>query len=66
MRRWPLTRDLILFFFGLGGATWETVIAPPPDTTAMIFFAACIGLPGFLPDGLVFGWRQQEKGDEKE
>lgn len=64
MNRWPLIRDLILFFFGLGGATWETVIAPPPDATALIFFATCIGLPGFLPDGLTFGSRDRKDGKE--
>lgn len=59
MRRWPLLRDLILFFFGLMGAVWETVINPPPDSTALIFFSACIGLPAFLPDGLLLGNRRE-------
>lgn len=64
MRRWPLLRDLILFFFGLAGGVWETVLSPPPDYTALIFFGACIGLPAFLPDGITIGLRGTEKSKD--
>lgn len=63
MNRWPLIRDLILFFFGLGGAAWEVTTYANPNTTVMIFFGACMGLPAFLPDGLVIG-RREKKDDE--
>lgn len=64
MSRWPVLRDLILFIFGLGGATWETVFNPPPSATALLFFAACIGLPAFLPDGITIG-RAEKDHDQK-
>ena len=65
MSRWPVLRDLILFVFGLGGATWETVINPPPSGTALLFFAACIGLPAFLPDGITLGGTPDRKSKER-
>lgn len=60
MNRWPLIRDLILFVFGLAGATYEVVSYANPGTTVMIFFGTCMGLPAFLPDGL-FRKRDGEK-----
>jgi hypothetical protein len=60
MTRWPLARDLILFVFGIGGAVWETVLNPPPDQSALIFFSACIGLPAFLPDGIRISRAERE------
>lgn len=67
MKRWPLLRDLILFVFGLAGASWETVINPPPNQAALIFFASCIGLPAFLPDGLVLVRKRaaEDEGDSE-
>lgn len=65
MTRWPVLRDLILFIFGLGGATWETVIHPPPSATALLFFAACIGLPAFLPDGITIGRVDRKEREEE-
>lgn len=65
MRRWPLLRDLILFVFGLCGAAWETVINPPPDQAALIFFSACIGLPAFLPDGVTLVRKTVAKDDDE-
>lgn len=65
MSRWPLVRDLILFAFGLSGAVWETVIHPPPDQAALIFFSACIGLPAFLPDGIKIGTGERRKDEDE-
>lgn len=64
MSRWPLIRDLILFAFGLAGAVWETVVHPPPDSSALVFFGTCIGLPAFLPDGITIGRRDRDEKDD--
>jgi hypothetical protein len=61
MSRWPLIRDLLLFWFGIAGAVYETVLHPPPSSTALIFFSACIGLPAFLPDGIKIIRKDQDK-----
>lgn len=66
MNRWPFVRDLVLFFFGLAGGVWETVLNPPPDYTALIFFGACIGLPAFLPDGITIGLRPEREQKREE
>jgi hypothetical protein len=46
---WRLSRDSILFVFGLGGIIHETLLqAGPERPSLLVLFAACIGLPAFL------------------
>jgi hypothetical protein len=66
MSKWPLLRDLILFFFGLGGAAWEIKTHAHPDGGTLVFFSACIGLPAFLPDGIRIGSGRRDDRDKEE
>jgi hypothetical protein len=54
--RWPIIRDIILFFGGVAGVAHETLAAAPERPTLLILFAAMMGLPAFL--------RQDDKGDK--
>ena len=45
MTRWPITRDIILFFAGLAGVLHETVLRSAERPTLLILFAAMMGLP---------------------
>lgn len=49
-RRVPpwLTRDLVLFIFGLAGIVYETVFDSSDKPTLLILFGAMVGLPAFL------------------
>lgn len=46
--RWPVVRDLILFFAGLGGVAHETLIGSADRPTLLLLFGAMMGLPIFL------------------
>ena len=48
MTNWPLARDVILFFGGLGGVAHETLISHVERPTLLLLFAAMMGLPAFL------------------
>ena len=48
MKSWPQWRDVILFLFGIGGVTHETLSGVPERPTLLLLFAACMGLPLFL------------------
>lgn len=43
-----LTRDLVLFVFGLGGIVYETIVDHTDRPTLLILFGAMVGLPAFL------------------
>lgn len=45
---WPAVRDGILFFAGLAGLFYETVVRRPPDYGLLPVFAAMCGLPAFF------------------
>ena len=47
-RRFRITRDGILFVFGLAGIVYETVINNGDNPTLLILFGAMCGLPAFL------------------
>ena len=47
--RWPLVRDILLFFGGMGGVFHETVIRTAAERpTLLLVFATMMGLPAFL------------------
>lgn len=49
--RWAatrVTRNLVLFIFGLGGITYETVADHSDRPTLLILFGAMVGLPPIL------------------
>jgi hypothetical protein len=43
-----ITRDLVLFTFGLAGIAYETVVVHVDRPSLLFVFGACIGLPAFL------------------
>ncbi len=43
-----ITRDVILFTFGLVGVGWETFAQNADRPTLLLLFGAMIGLPAFL------------------
>ena len=45
---WPVIRSTILFFFALGGITWETVVEKTERPTLLILFGMMAGLPIFI------------------
>lgn len=45
---WPGLRDGILFFAGLAGVAFETLLRRPPDYGLLPLFAAMVGLPAFI------------------
>ena len=45
MQRWPVIRDLILFFAGLGGVMHQTLVEDADRPTLLLLFAAMMGLP---------------------
>lgn len=45
---WPNLRDGILFFSGLAGVAFETILRRPPDYGLLPLFAAMVGLPAFI------------------
>lgn len=47
-RHIKVTRDLVLFVFGLVGVTYETVVSHVDRPSLLFVFGACIGLPAFL------------------
>ena len=47
-RRFRITRDGILFVFGLAGIVYETVANHGDNPTLLILFGAMCGLPAFL------------------
>jgi hypothetical protein len=51
--RWRDLRDVILFFSGLLGVAHQTLVAPSPNPSLLVLFAAMMGLTAFL--------RQDEK-----
>lgn len=57
MRRrptWSGVRDGILFFSGLAGVAFETIVRRPPDYGLLPVFTGMIGLPAFLRKDEVF------------
>jgi hypothetical protein len=48
MRRGKLTRDGVIFIFGLGGIIHETLFSHSERPTLLLLFGAMIGLPAFL------------------
>ena len=47
-RQVNVTRDTILFGFGLSGIVYETILSHTDRPTLLVLFGACIGLPVFL------------------
>ena len=45
---WKSLRDIILFFGGLLGVGFETIVADTPRESLLVLFAAMLGLPAFL------------------
>lgn len=45
---WPVLRTTTLFFFGLGGIAWETVVEKTDRPTLLILFGMMAGLPIFI------------------
>ena len=43
-----ITRDSILFVFGIAGIAYETIVSGIDRPTLLILFAGMIGLPQFL------------------
>lgn len=58
MPAWKNIRDIVLFFSGLAGVFYETVISVSERPTLLLMFAAMMGLPAFL--------RTDEKPDKKD
>lgn len=48
MPAWKNVRDVLLFFSGLAGVFYETVISVSERPTLLLMFAAMMGLPAFL------------------
>lgn len=48
MPAWKNVRDVVLFFSGLAGVFYETVISVSERPTLLLMFAAMMGLPAFL------------------
>lgn len=46
--KWPVIRDIVLFFGGLGGVAHETLVSTTDRPTLLLLFAAMMGLPAFL------------------
>lgn len=46
--QWKDLRDVVLFFAGLAGVFYETVISVSERPTLLLMFAAMMGLPAFL------------------
>ena len=69
MKQWPILRDVVLFFGGLGGVIHETAFTKAERPTLLILFAAMMGLPAFLRPNEVnkdAGTRQKELPRESE
>jgi hypothetical protein len=49
--KWPILRDVFLFFGGMSGVVHETLLARSERPTLLILFAAMMGLPAFLQGG---------------
>lgn len=47
-QKWRLSRDGILFFVGLLGIGYETLVEQGDKPTLLILFGAMCGLPAFL------------------
>ena len=43
-KAWPFVRDVLLFVGGWAGIAYETLHGPV-DTSLLVIFGACIGLP---------------------
>lgn len=48
MPPWPVVRDAILFFVGVGGVIFEVFFRRPPDYGVLPVLAGFAGLPAFL------------------
>lgn len=48
MPSWKSVRDILLFFSGLSGVFYETVLSTSERPTLLLMFAAMMGLPAFL------------------
>lgn len=48
MPAWKNVRDIVLFFSGLAGVFYETVLSVSERPTLLLMFAAMMGLPAFL------------------
>jgi hypothetical protein len=48
MSKWPLIRDIILFFTGLGLIVAEAFRHGTERPTLLLLYAAMVGLPAFL------------------
>ena len=49
--KWPLVRDVVLFFGGMAGVGYETLGRDIDRPTLLLLFAAMMGLPAFFPKG---------------
>jgi hypothetical protein len=49
-RRIKVTRNTLLFIVGVAGVAHETLLSSVDRPTLLLLFAACLGLPAFLPD----------------
>lgn len=45
---WDQIRDVILFFAGLAGIAYETIVEHVDRPQLLLLFAAMVGLPAFL------------------
>lgn len=48
MTKWPLIRDILLFFAGLAGVAHEALFTTTDRPELLILYAAMMGLPAFL------------------
>ena len=48
MGKWPIIRDMILFFGGLAGVANEALFQNAERPTLLLLYAAMMGLPAFL------------------
>jgi hypothetical protein len=48
MDKWPIIRDMILFFGGLAGVANEAIFQNAERPTLLLLYAAMMGLPAFL------------------
>jgi hypothetical protein len=60
-----LPRDTILFFGGLSGIGYETLVGRAERPTLLILFGAMVGLPAFLRSDESKQDKKEEALDEK-
>lgn len=59
--KWPIFRDVLLFFGGMAGVVHETLLSKADRPTLLILFAAMMGLPAFLQSEAKPQWSPARK-----